>query len=192
MWIATWDGLAGFDDNEWKLYDSEYSLDWIVSTSDGRLWSQDRKLGLMEFDGQKWIRALDLKNSLLESGTAKLVQVDSKGKILIGTADVGVFKYDQVLNSIIDLKLGKINVHLIKEISDESIWIGTDNGLHQHNGVKWLQHQYQSRLKTFITAITETPKDRIWVSGQSGLFHFDGRTSAQEQDYDNELCCRTL
>lgn len=98
----------------------------------------------MEFDGQKWIRALDLKNSLLESGTAKLVQVDSKGKILIGTADVGVFKYDQVLNSIIDLKLGKINVHLIKEMSDESIWIGTDNGLYQHNGVKWLQHQYKA------------------------------------------------
>ena len=112
-----------FDGNEWKLYDSEYSLNWIVSTSDGRLWSQDRKLGLMEFDGQKWIRALDLKNSLLESATVKVVQVDSKGKILIGTDGVGVFKYDPVLNVLIDLKLGRINVHLIKEMSDESIWI---------------------------------------------------------------------
>ena len=98
----------------------------------------------MEFDGQKWIRALDLKNSLLESGTAKVVQVDSKGKILIGTNGVDVFKHDPVLNSPIDLKLGKINVHLIKEMSDESIWIGTDNGLYQHNGVKWLQHQYKA------------------------------------------------
>ena len=121
--IATWDGLAGFDGNELKLYDSEYSLDWIVSTSDGRLWSQDRKLGLMEFDGQKWIRALDLKNSLLESATVKVVQVDSKGKILISTDGVGVFKYDPVLNLLIDLKLDKNNVHLIKEMSDESIWI---------------------------------------------------------------------
>ena len=121
MRIATWDGLAGFDGNELKLYDSEYSLDWIVSTSDGRLWSQDKKLGLMEFDEQKWIRALDLKNSLLESATVKVVQVDSKGKILSGTNGVGVFKYDPVRNSLIDLKLGKINVHLIKEMSDESI-----------------------------------------------------------------------
>ena len=96
----------------------------------------------MEFDAQKWIRTLDLKNSLLESATVKVVQVDSKGKILIGTNGVDVFKYDPVLNSPIDLKLGKINVHLIKEISDESIWIGTDNGLHQHNGVKWLHTQY--------------------------------------------------
>ena len=36
---------------------------------------------------------------------------------------MGVFKYDPVLNVLIDLKLGRINVHLIKEMSDESIWI---------------------------------------------------------------------
>ena len=43
FWIATWNGLVGFDGQNWQFYDPDIVVDWLVKTPDGRLWSESWK-----------------------------------------------------------------------------------------------------------------------------------------------------
>jgi len=181
LWVSTWDGIVGGDGTGWKLYDSEHSPDWIVSTSDGRLWSNFWKLGIASFDGQRWKRELAIDDMLLGEARDNTAFVTSKGMILIGT-DKGIFQYDPGLNLVTDLKLGAIDIYLITEGTDGTIWAGADNGLYQYGGSNWQQHTYNGKLETTITAITETSDGIIWVAGKSGLFQYNRGNWSQELD----------
>ena len=39
LWVSTSAGIVEYDGFQWKLHDSDYWIDWVVSTSDGQLWT---------------------------------------------------------------------------------------------------------------------------------------------------------
>ena len=139
LWVSTDDGLASFDGQKWQLYDADVRTNWLVKTSDGRLWTVNRDLGgIASFDGQKWNLEFNVEDSLLSKMTVmtQTVLATSTGEILLGT-DEGLFQYDPVLNSITDLKLGKVNVELIYETTERSLWVATDKGLFKLADGNW-------------------------------------------------------
>ena len=42
LWVSTGNGLAGFDGQKWQLYDADVRANWLMKTSDGRLWTVSR------------------------------------------------------------------------------------------------------------------------------------------------------
>ena len=171
LWIATWDGLVGFDGTEWKLYDTDVDTDWLVKTPDGRLWSESwQRDSIVSFDGQKWNLKFSVEDSLLDEMAAitQTVLATSTAKILLGT-NVGLFQYDPLLDSVTDLKLGKVNVGLIYESRDQSLWVATDKGLFQFTDGKW----QQSIADQAINYIQQTDQGQLWVGTSNGLYHFD-------------------
>ena len=40
LWTSTRNGLVGYDGQKWQLYDPDVSIDWLVKTPDGQLWSE--------------------------------------------------------------------------------------------------------------------------------------------------------
>jgi len=168
VWISTRDGLVGFDGQKWQLYDTDVGTDWLVKTPDGRLWSESGDMDwIASFDGQKWIPEFNTDNSLLDSPTTNTALVTSTGQILLGT-DQGLFQYDPVLNSITDLQLGQVNVKLIYETTDQSLWVATDRGLFNFADGKW----QESITDQTIYAIQQTDRGQLWLVTSNGLYHF--------------------
>ena len=87
--------------------------------------------------------------------------------ILLGT-DQGLFQYHPVLNLITDLKLGQVDVKLIYETNDQSLWVATDNGLFQLADGKW----QESITDQAINTIQQTDQNQLWLATSSGLYHF--------------------
>ena len=87
--------------------------------------------------------------------------------ILLGT-DQGLFQYHPVLNLITDLKLGQVDVKLIYETNDQSLWVATDNGLFQLADGKW----QESITDQAINTIQQTDQNQLWLATSNGLYHF--------------------
>jgi len=175
IWVATRNGLVSFDGIKWEQYDTDVSVEWLVKTSDGQIWTENWRTGLMSFDGQNWKSEFETENSLLDLANTNTVIVDSNSKILMGT-DLGLFQYDPFLNSVTDLKLGKISVTEILQATDHTLWVGTAQGLYKLNGKKWqLSLPGQS-----ITTIQQADNGQIWVGTTSGLYRLDTGKLVQE------------
>ena len=121
---------------------------------------------IASFDGQKWIPEFNTDNSLLDSPTTNTALVTSTGQILLGT-DQGLFQYDPVLNSITDLQLGQVDVKLIYETTDQSLWVATDRGLFNFADGKW----QESITDQTINTIQQTDKGQLWVGTSLSLIH---------------------
>ena len=171
LWVSTSAGIVEYDGLKWKLHDSDYWIDWVVSTSDGQLWTYLWKVGIASFDGKDWRPRLDISDTWFGESNHNIAFVTSKGMILVGT-DSGIFQYDPILNIATDLKLGEIDVYIIAESLDGSIWVGSDNGLYHNNGIRWKQHTFGGKLETPITDISTTTNGTIWVSGKKGLYKY--------------------
>ena len=87
--------------------------------------------------------------------------------ILLGT-DQGLFQYHPVLNLITDLKLGQVDVKLIYETNDQSLWVATDNGLFQLADGKW----QESITDQAINTIQQNDQNQLWLATSNGLYHF--------------------
>ena len=168
LWIGTWNGLVSFDGTGWKLYDTDVDIDWLAKTPDGQLWSVNWRHGIVSFDGQKWNLEFNIDNSPIENTTTNTALVTSTRQILLGT-DQGLFQYDPVLSTITGLRLGKVNVKLIYETNDQSLWVATDKGLFQLADGKWRQ----SIADQAINYIQQTNQGQLWVATSDGLYHFD-------------------
>ena len=168
LWVSTWDGLVGFDGQKWQQHDTDVDTDWLVKTSDDRLWTENSKMNVIaSFNGQKWTAEFDIDNSLLDDAITSTAFVNSTGQILLGT-DKGLFQYDPVLNSITDLKLGLVNVRRIYETTDQSLWVATDKGLFQLADGKW----QESITDQTINVIQQTDQGQLWVATSNGLYQF--------------------
>ena len=171
LWISIWGGLVGFDGQKWQLYDADVDAEWLVKTPDGQLWSESwRQGGIISFDGQKWKLEFNVEDSLLDrlDVITRTVLATRMGKILLGT-DEGLFQYDPVLKTITDLQLGQVNVELIYEATDQSLWVATNKGLHQLANGKWqLTLAGQS-----VGFIQEIRSGELWVGTDQGLYRLE-------------------
>ena len=129
----------------------------MVQTSDDRLWSQSWRSGLVSFDGRKWQEELNFGKGLIGNPLiGNRVLATSTDKILIAN-DEGLFQYDPALQTLTDLKLGKVNVRQIYQARNQLIWVATDAGLYQLGEQKW------QRFLTDQSVATIKQDVGVWV-----------------------------
>ena len=185
--IATLDGMVVFDGQEWRLLDSDFIPTWLVQTSDDRLWSQSWRSGLVSFDGRKWQEELNFGKGLIGNPLiGNRVLATSTDKILIAN-DEGLFQYDPALQTLTDLKLGKVNVRQIYQARNQLIWVATDAGLYQLGEQKWQRFLTDQSVAT----IKQDVDGQLWVGGSLGLYRFDG-SSWQQKTKGNINCIYQL
>ena len=171
IWFSTLSGLISFDGQSWQLYDPKNMTDWLVQTPDGRFWTRSwRPNTLASFDGKKWNQEFDLDGSVLDELNAyvQVVFVTSTGKILLGT-DTGLFQYDTGSKTLSDLRLGKVDVRCIHETAEQTLWIGTNQGIFRVIDGKWKQILRDQS----VTHIHQTDREKIFVSTNRGLYRLD-------------------
>ena len=183
-WIATRQGLVTHDGKDWLLYQSDIvdDIDWVLRTSDGRLWTVSAALGLVSYDGIDWKQELNTRNVLGDGVIVTRATVTHRDTILLGT-NIGLYEYNPITNMIYDLKLDSMKVLKILIATDSSLWVSTENRSKQqflfhfspdHGWIAHLENQ-------IVTTIFEATDRTIWVGTHQGLYHFD------RQDWFKEI-----
>ncbi|MDP6599190.1 MAG: hypothetical protein QGI86_25500 [Candidatus Poribacteria bacterium] len=176
LWTSTRNGLVGYDGQKWQLYDPDVSIDWLVKTLDGQLWSESWRQGIVSFDGQKWNLEFNTDNTPLKDAMVNTVLATSNGMILLGT-DEGLFQYDPNLNNLFDFVLGKVNVNKILESRDGSIWVCIEDQEQQRRFYRRSNDQWVAHLpKDGISTIYQSDDNVLWAGSSGGLYSLVGRS----------------
>lgn len=144
--------------------DSTSSMLW-VGTSTG--------IDLFERDTHRFSRHIDLPNNLIRTITK-----DRKGHMWIGTFNGGIFiltpqgRLLKVLDSAHGFRFSTINQLFID--SRGTIWAGTSDGLlrFRQDDISWKYTLYNQRNgldNTYIRAITEDNRQRLWISTNQSI-----------------------
>jgi ligand-binding sensor domain-containing protein/signal transduction histidine kinase len=124
--------------------------------------------GTLQYRDGKFVKvasAPDLPNFLVIS-----LAESPEGKLWLGTRDLGLFYATQGNISNISKPLPDLKINCLLPISNEELWIGTDNGVVRWNGVEVTTAGLSASL-THVQALTMI-KDRdgnVWVGTNNGL-----------------------
>ncbi|MEE2911477.1 MAG: two-component regulator propeller domain-containing protein [Candidatus Poribacteria bacterium] len=177
IWLATFQGLLGFDGQNWQLFDGMVGsikgrIDWLVKTPDGRLWSANRHKGIISFDGTRW--NVEFKdNFVIDHSSVNTAYADDRGHILIGT-DEGLFRLDPTLNTVTNMGLGQTNISQIYQSKTGHLWVLTDKGLFRFGDNEWVEHLKTEDQTRVFSDILEQSNGEILVGTDNGLFSYNG------------------
>ncbi len=124
--------------------------------------------GTLRYSGGKFVRLAapaELPNFLVIS-----LAESPDGKVWLGTRNLGLFYSTQGTMSNIGKPLPDRKINCLLPISNEELWIGTDNGVVRWNGVEVTTAGLSAAL-THVQALTMI-KDRdanVWVGTNNGL-----------------------
>lgn len=192
MWFGTWDGLNKFDGYEFTIYKSrpgDHSniltnrIDYIHEDRFGFIWIQTYDGKFHRFDPKKeQFYSIPQQTNRFQYGVerAKRIIETSSGDIWIATDKIGalqivtdpktlelkIFEYSTLSENAIDNN----HVNFVYEDDLNTIWLGTENGLHNINvkskQIKTYQPDKQLKENAFYS-VNET-KDNIWFGDESG------------------------
>ncbi len=173
IWMATPAGLACYNGNSIKVYDTRSGLDClglrtINITDDGIVWiGTDRGLEAINIDGTK----IDLDITFdWKYGIAQCI-LKSKGFLYVGTS-FGLLKIKQT-NEVLELEYAD-NIGLVSKIieKDNAIFfvVSAKYGLLEYNGINWKVVNEHLPEGDLITCIEKTIDNFYLVGSTNGLY----------------------
>ncbi|MGA7731156.1 MAG: LuxR C-terminal-related transcriptional regulator [Chloroflexia bacterium] len=147
-WVATWEGVAKYDAKS-KRWSVPYTVE------DGTIFNNH--IGAIAFGtgGDIWV------GHLMQHGVSHYRA--SEGKWLHYTTETGELVGNDVFSIAVrppDSATG----------SQESIWIGTDNGVTRFEGGTWTSYRMEDGLPgNMVEAVAIDPFNRIWVATTGGV-----------------------
>lgn len=167
LWVGTAQmGLFSYMPGEFQNYTTENGLPdnnirKIEAGRDGRLWftTTGNKIGFI----------LDHKIRLIPSpqSTVSNIFEDKKGRLWIGTENLGAFIYNGTDLTAVDQEKGLpgLSVESFGEDSEENIWIGTGGGFLSRYGKDRIDSSEPlGGSSAFISDIFEDREKNLWVS----------------------------
>lgn len=131
---------------------------YFFSTSGG--------LGFIENDQVNFIDEINSSNIIFDMAQ------DSKGNIFMVDYDLGLIKFDGIEFDYLGVGNPDYKSYKVFIDRDDVIWVSTDKGLMQYDGLNWVDH-----TSTFSTnSISGFVKDdfgRYWLSTRDGLFSWE-------------------
>jgi ligand-binding sensor domain-containing protein len=180
LWIH-WGGprLVRYIDGKFEDVSSMLEREEPAITAIGRGANGDVLLsalvnGTFRYSGGKFARLaapVELPNFLVIS-----LAESPDGKVWLGTRDLGLFYATHGNISTIEKPLPDRKINCLLPISDDELWIGTDNGVVRWNGVEVTTAGLSASL-THVQALTMI-KDRdanVWVGTNNGLIRVTPR-----------------
>jgi ligand-binding sensor domain-containing protein len=175
MWIGTTAGLSVFNGSSFTNY-----------TIDDGLLSNEINSIIQDRDGTMWVATSNGINVLIDDTwyylivfggyeTYSLAETADED-ILVGIMGEGVYRYDLSENEVygfyVDFTCAPCNIpYAILRDSENTIWVGTDDGLKRIIGSSVTSYTTDEGLSgNSVTAVTEDRWGNIWAGT------FDGRT----------------
>jgi ligand-binding sensor domain-containing protein/signal transduction histidine kinase len=192
LWIH-WGGprLLRYRDGKFEDVSSMFERDEPAITAIGRgmngdVLSSGLVNGPVRYSGGKFARLaapVELPNFLVIS-----LAESPDGKVWLGTRDLGLFYATQGNISNIEKSLPDRKINCLLAISNEELWIGTDNGVVRWNGVEVTTAGLSASL-THVQALTMI-KDRdanVWIGTNNGLMRVSpgGKVAFSKRESDS-------
>jgi ligand-binding sensor domain-containing protein/signal transduction histidine kinase/DNA-binding response OmpR family regulator len=195
IWIATdGGGIFGFNPATRQFLDfpgnNKLSTNSVISLlidNKGNFWAGTWAFGIDKFDknGNK-IRNYKCSLRKGSGGNISCLFQDKKNDIFAGTSGNGLFRYNSINDNFIPVIYDTPNSHLngnsyisvIKEDSQNNIWIGTFFGLTRitpsesgnYKFTQCLQSSNPTSLSSsLVKSIFEDSRKRIWIGTENGL-----------------------
>ena len=141
--------------------------------------------GTLRYRDGKFVKVtvpIDLPNFLVIS-----LAESPNGKLWLGTRDLGLFYATDGNTANLGKPLPDRKINCLLPISNDELWIGTDNGVVRWNGVD-ITHAGLSPSLTHIQALTMI-KDRdsnIWIGTSNGLIRVSPQGTVAPSKPDND------
>lgn len=150
------------------------SVNAIAQTEDGYLWFGTQE-GLVRFDGEQ-MEIYDKRSvAEFESNDMRVMHVDRKGTLWIGTRDAGLIRYKDGRFAL-PVKQDNLRDARISAIAEgqkeDHLWIGTsESGLKKLSGGKLTN--VPGTADYHITSLYETPEGILWIgTHDAGLIRY--------------------
>ncbi|MCM3870549.1 MAG: histidine kinase [Pyrinomonadaceae bacterium] len=166
-----------FENVSAELEHVEPAITAMARGKDGEVLLSALVNGTLRYSGGRFVKLAppaELPNFLVIS-----IAESQNGKIWIGTRDVGLFSVSQGHFSDIGQGLPDKKVNCILPITNEEVWVGTDNGVVRWNGTAITSAGLSSSLSQ-VQALTMI-RDRdlnVWVGTASGLLRVNTEGTA--------------
>jgi len=180
------------NDTSKLLFINDNQIQDLLYDSRGRMWiSTYHGVSRFDPDENRIVTYREDYNNPAEAplGNVSIIYEDSKGRILFGTWENGLYIYDEERDGFKNLIInqtnvdpsGKVRIWSLLEDRYGYLWIGTWNsGLLQtrllENSIQYIDHYYsgsdkQSRnlCDNIIFSLKQTENDAIWVGASRGL-----------------------
>jgi ligand-binding sensor domain-containing protein/signal transduction histidine kinase len=168
-WTAQAQGLLEYTRHVWQASDGlpEQTVQAFAQTADGYLWIGTTG-GLVRFDGARFT-LFDRQNTpALHENSIFCLMVSRDGTLWIGTEGGGVVRYLQGQFRSWTTREGLSNdfVRALFQDAAGTIWAGTDNGLMQFRGDKFVRVDGTAAIpEVSVHAIFQDHAGRLWVGG---------------------------
>lgn len=139
----------------------------VLQTSDGYIWIGSYG-GLIRYDGTTF-RNYSL-DGIISSSSIRSLYEDSKGRLWIGTNDMGVIVHEN--NTFTEVKCADENHFLcirdFAELSDGTIYVSSNSGIAKINGTEIIPFETEGFMGETVYSIARDSHDRIWAAMSSG------------------------
>lgn len=138
-WLGTKKGLVRVQNLAFSHYFSstEFDVDpsFFYRDSKGKLWAANEAGGVLEFDGESFVKAFDDPD--INDRQISSIAEDGDGNLWFGTMDFGgLFQFDGEKLYIYSDEFGMAdnNINCLLQDSEGNLLIGTPNGLSEYDG----------------------------------------------------------
>ena len=181
MWLGTGNGLNKFDGHNFSIYGNHHVTS-LVEDADGTIWTGTTE-GLFLFNpGKETFTPFDRRTP---EGTTigkevDCMSFDDEGILWIGTADEGLFRYDNSTNTLTRVHaVGGSGIFGILPDANGVIYLATDKGFVRYD-IRWNRctvYDIPGRNTSGVYCLEEENNDAILLGCKDGgIFRFDKKT----------------
>ena len=148
----------------------------IWRESDGGVLFADLIAGTLRLRNDKVQQLMGLEGI---AGSAPVMALTEtlNGKIWLGTLNSGLFSLDHGKIIRVGSQLPFTKINCILPMGDDEVWVGTDNGVFQWNGVRYARISLPASFdKVQILSLLRDRDSNVWIGTAQGLVRVNSKT----------------